>query len=137
MRSLLATLTFDIDRLEQAARAGATWATDLAEILVARGLPFRDAHERRRRTGPFARGDRVVVTGRSGTRGAASDGDGRRPVGTRPTARAWRPDRGRADPLPTRVNEQLAQAKACGRQVPSGLILDSRYRVADADRSRR
>ena len=46
MTRLLSTLTFDIDRLEQAARSGATWATDLAELLVARGVPFRDAHER-------------------------------------------------------------------------------------------
>jgi argininosuccinate lyase len=46
MGRLVATLTFDIERLERAARGGATWATDLAELLVARGVPFRDAHER-------------------------------------------------------------------------------------------
>jgi argininosuccinate lyase len=46
MTSLLDTLTFDKERMEQAAGASTAWATDLAEALVARGLPFRDAHER-------------------------------------------------------------------------------------------
>ena len=44
VRSLLAHLDFDEARLAEAARDGATWATDLAEALVARGVPFRDAH---------------------------------------------------------------------------------------------
>ena len=46
MARLVATLTFDTERMERAARGGSTWATDLAELLVARGVPFRDAHER-------------------------------------------------------------------------------------------
>ena len=46
MTNLLATLTFDRERMEQAARASTAWATDLAEALVVRGAPFRDAHER-------------------------------------------------------------------------------------------
>ena len=46
MSHLLLSLKFDEARLEAAARGGAAWATDLAEMLVARGLPFRTAHEK-------------------------------------------------------------------------------------------
>lgn len=45
MAGLLRTLVFDEERMEQATRASTAWATDLAEVLVARGVPFRDAHE--------------------------------------------------------------------------------------------
>jgi argininosuccinate lyase len=44
MRGLLASLTFDHERLAESAASGA-WATDLAERLVERGMPFREAHE--------------------------------------------------------------------------------------------
>ncbi|MCA1706062.1 MAG: argininosuccinate lyase, partial [Actinobacteria bacterium] len=46
MTSVLRTLTFDIDAMGRAARDGHSWATDLAERLVLRGVPFRAAHER-------------------------------------------------------------------------------------------
>lgn len=45
MTGLLSSLTFDTARLAGAAAGGASWATDLAERLVARGVPFREAHE--------------------------------------------------------------------------------------------
>jgi argininosuccinate lyase len=45
MRVVGAEVDFDPARLEVAARGGASWATDLAELLVARGVPFREAHE--------------------------------------------------------------------------------------------
>lgn len=45
MTGLLSSLTFDTTRLADAAAGGASWATDLAERLVARGVPFREAHE--------------------------------------------------------------------------------------------
>jgi argininosuccinate lyase len=38
-------LAFDEPRLAGAAALGGSWATDVAELLVARGLPFREAHE--------------------------------------------------------------------------------------------
>jgi argininosuccinate lyase len=41
---LLRSLAFDKDRLSAAATEGAAWATDLAERLVLRGVPFREAH---------------------------------------------------------------------------------------------
>jgi argininosuccinate lyase len=42
---MLATLTFDTDRLAALAPAGFTLATDIAEWLVRQGVPFRVAHE--------------------------------------------------------------------------------------------
>lgn len=38
-------ITFDEDRLARAAVLAGWWATDVAELLVSRGLPFREAHK--------------------------------------------------------------------------------------------
>jgi argininosuccinate lyase len=46
MTGQVASLSFDRDRLEDAARTGSAQATDLADALVAAGVPFRQAHER-------------------------------------------------------------------------------------------
>ncbi|CAN5598893.1 argininosuccinate lyase [soil metagenome] len=45
MAGLVATLTFDVDRMAELAPAGYTLATDIAEWLVRQGVPFRVAHE--------------------------------------------------------------------------------------------
>ena len=45
MTAMIEGLKFDEARLAAAAEEGAMWATDLAEILVTRGVPFREAHE--------------------------------------------------------------------------------------------
>jgi argininosuccinate lyase len=45
MAGLIATLRVNSQRLRDLAPAGFTLATDLAEYLVVRGVPFRDAHE--------------------------------------------------------------------------------------------
>jgi argininosuccinate lyase len=42
---LIATMRVNTARLEELAGAGFALATDLAELLVRRGVPFRDAHE--------------------------------------------------------------------------------------------
>jgi len=42
---MVATLTFDTARLAELAPAGFSLATDVAEWLVRRGMPFREAHE--------------------------------------------------------------------------------------------
>ena len=42
---LVATLRFDVDRMAELAPLGYTLATDVAEWLVRRGVPFRVAHE--------------------------------------------------------------------------------------------
>jgi argininosuccinate lyase len=39
------TMTFDVEAMGRAAGHGALMATDLAEHLVRKGIPFRDAHE--------------------------------------------------------------------------------------------
>ena len=41
---MIPVLSFDRERLEQAAGRGYTLATDIADYLVLRGVPFRDAH---------------------------------------------------------------------------------------------
>ena len=45
MAGLVATLGFDVERMTALAPAGYTLATDIAEWLVRRGVPFRVAHE--------------------------------------------------------------------------------------------
>ena len=45
MAGLVATLRIHSQRLAAAATAGFSLATDLAELLVRRGVPFREAHE--------------------------------------------------------------------------------------------
>jgi len=42
---MIATLTFDTERMESLAPQGFALATDIAEWLVRQGVPFRDAHE--------------------------------------------------------------------------------------------
>jgi argininosuccinate lyase len=44
MNGLYATLTFDVERMQRAADSPYAAATDLAEMLVEGGMPFRDAH---------------------------------------------------------------------------------------------
>jgi argininosuccinate lyase len=45
MAGLVSTLRFHTERLAATAAAGHALATDLAELLVRRGVPFREAHE--------------------------------------------------------------------------------------------
>ena len=44
-RPMIATMRVRSDKMSQAARGGFTNATDLADYLVSRGVPFRQAHE--------------------------------------------------------------------------------------------
>ena len=45
MTGMIATLTFDTDRMAMAAPDGHALATEIADWLVSRGIPFRSAHE--------------------------------------------------------------------------------------------
>jgi argininosuccinate lyase len=45
MAGLVASLTFNVERMAALAPAGYTLATDMAEWLVRQGVPFRAAHE--------------------------------------------------------------------------------------------
>jgi argininosuccinate lyase len=42
--AMLASVTFNAEQMEKSAKLGFTNATDLADYLVGKGLPFRDAH---------------------------------------------------------------------------------------------
>jgi argininosuccinate lyase len=44
LSGLYSTITFDATRMQAAADSSFSAATDLAELLVSRGMPFRDAH---------------------------------------------------------------------------------------------
>jgi argininosuccinate lyase len=44
MGHVLGALRFDFERMETATKSGGLWATDLADALVEKGVPFRDAH---------------------------------------------------------------------------------------------
>jgi argininosuccinate lyase len=44
MAGMYGSLTFDLERMQEAADTPYAAATDLAELLVERGMPFRDAH---------------------------------------------------------------------------------------------
>ena len=44
LTGLLATVTFDSDRMQEAANGSSVAAVDLAEWLVQQGMPFRQAH---------------------------------------------------------------------------------------------
>lgn len=45
MAGLLASMTFNVERMEAQATAGFSLATDVADVLVEKGVPFRQAHE--------------------------------------------------------------------------------------------
>ncbi|MFM2437633.1 MAG: argininosuccinate lyase [Actinomycetota bacterium] len=45
MAGMIATLTFDTERMSNSAPQGFALATEIADWLVVRGVPFRDAHE--------------------------------------------------------------------------------------------
>ncbi len=45
MAGMVASMRVRADRLEESAPTGFALATDVAEYLVTRGVPFRDAHE--------------------------------------------------------------------------------------------
>lgn len=45
MSGMLDTMTVNVDALQQGARGGFMAATDLADYLVGKGVPFREAHE--------------------------------------------------------------------------------------------
>ena len=45
MTGCVSTLTFDVDRMAASAPEGFALATDIAEWLVRKGVPFREAHE--------------------------------------------------------------------------------------------
>lgn len=113
MAGLARSLTFDEDALARAAAGGATWATDVAEALVARGVPFRVAHA--------AAGRLVAALERAGVGLAEAPpellasvhealGPGDRALAD--PARGLAARRGPGGPAPERVAEQAAALRA-------------------------
>ena len=58
---MIETMTVNADRMYDAAQTGNMLATDLADYLVARGMPFREAHGVLRRASDYARGNAKEV----------------------------------------------------------------------------
>ena len=118
MAAMVSGLTFDETRLEAAANLGGSWATDVAELLVARGLPFREAHE--------VAGRLVAVVERAGGRLTekllesqhellrGADLERLSPL----VSVAARSSRG--GPSPETVAEQIERLRAAGKRVESG-----------------
>ncbi|MGH2704025.1 MAG: argininosuccinate lyase [Actinomycetota bacterium] len=113
LRGALLTMRFHPDRLEAAAGGGFTTATDVAEALVLKGMPFREAHEVvGRLVGAAAAAGKdlaalgaeelAVVDARVSTELVAS-ADVRRSVGAR---------RSHGGTAPSRIAEQLARIEA-------------------------
>jgi argininosuccinate lyase len=106
--------------MAEAAAGGASWATDLAEALVLRGVPFRDAHE--------AVGSLVAELEEKGLALAAAPpsllrahhpllGEGRLP--SLDPAESMRRRSGHGGPAPERVDEQIEQLRAALTQARS------------------
>jgi argininosuccinate lyase len=118
--ALLRALEFDRDRLAQAASAGATWATDLAEALVARGVPFREAHR--------ATGELVKQLDAAGSASPAPDDLGARAPFRAEDAALLDARAGLAarsspgGPAPARVAEQIERLRS--RSAHFRLVLD-------------
>lgn len=108
--SLMNALRFDLHRMERAAAQGKGWATDLAEALVARGVPFREAHS--------AVGTLVGDLERRGSElGEASEAELKAhhdaleggDVAVADPVRGMRARFGRGGPAPERVAEQIEE----------------------------
>jgi len=65
LSAMLPTLTIDVDRMEQTAMGSYTLATDLADYLVRKGMPFRDAHQAVADLVRYAEGEGGPLTERS------------------------------------------------------------------------
>jgi argininosuccinate lyase len=113
MTRLLGAIRLDKDRMARAATGGAAWATDLAEALVSRGVPFRDAHE--------TVGELVAdLEGRGLGLADATEEDLRRhhphfeasDLDASDPAASVRARRSHGGPAPERVDEQIRQLRS-------------------------
>lgn len=98
MTKLAASMGFEADRLVEAAAGGATWATDLAEDLVMKGTPFREAH---------AQAGKIVAAIENGDAEAAAH-----PVVTAGPEVAMRARKSFGGTAPERVAEQITRLRS-------------------------
>ena len=118
MAGSVATLRFDTERMAAAAPEGFALATEIAEWLVQRGVPFREAHEvSGRASGPPRRAGSSCGT--SPTRSSpASRPSSTAEVRDRLSAEAAVAARSRfGGTAPVRVAEQLADLRATHRHL--------------------
>ncbi len=62
IKAMLPALQFEATRMEAAASTGYTLATDVADYLVRKGLPFRDAHQAVAELVRYAQSEKKVLT---------------------------------------------------------------------------
>lgn len=101
---LVASMRFETERLAEAAAGGATWATDLAEDLVKKGTPFRDAH---------AQAGKLVAA----IEGGDADADAHSAATAGPEV-GMRARTSHGATAPERVKEQIAQVRLSVRSTP-------------------
>jgi argininosuccinate lyase len=116
LAGMIATATFDLDRMRAAADVPAASATDLAEHLVQSGVPFRDAHaivgaivRRSLEVGAPPMADLVRAEPRLGEEGAELLAPGR--------AAARRTTPGGAGPAPVAVQRRSFAARLAADRV--------------------
>ena len=119
MAGSVATLRFDTDRMAAAAPEGFALATEIAEWLVQRGMPFREAHEVSGACVRAAEARGVELwdlTRRRARRDlTVADPGGARPAERR--RRPWPPAPGSAAPRPS---GSASSWPTCGDRVGSG-----------------
>jgi argininosuccinate lyase len=121
MTHLVPSLTFDATRLAEAAAGGNTWATDLAEALVVRGIPFRDAHEKVGKLVAALEGNGRSLEDMTADELVAIDPDfAPEDVDLADPVRAMNSRSNPGGTAPGRVHEQIASLRAgAARLVPS------------------
>ena len=118
MTGMIATLTFDHDRMAAAAPKGYALATDMADWLVRQGVPFSRAHDITGRTVRFAEAagkELAELTGAELVEIDASLSDGVLDVLTIEGSVTSR--NGRGGTAPNRVAEQLAESVAAAEKL--------------------
>ena len=118
MTGMIATLTFDHDRMAAAAPKGYALATDMADWLVRQGVPFSRAHDITGRAVRFAEAagkELAELTGAELVEIDASLSDGVLDVLTIEGSVTSR--NGRGGTAPDRVAEQLAEAVAAAEKL--------------------
>lgn len=127
MAGLVASLTFDVERMAALAPAGYTLATDIAEWLVRRGVPFRSAHEAAGAAVRAAEGRSVGLDELTDDELAAISGELTPQVREVLTIEGSVSSRdGRGGTAPARVAEQIEAVRTAAERLESRLRRDAK-----------
>ncbi|OBG75690.1 argininosuccinate lyase [Mycobacterium sp. E1214] len=127
MAGLVASLTFDVERMAALAPAGYTLATDIAEWLVRRGVPFRSAHEAAGAAVRVAEGRSVGLDELTDDELAAISGELTPQVREVLTIEGSVSSRdGRGGTAPARVAEQIEAVRTAAERLESRLRRDAK-----------